>query len=225
MTPDSSLSWESTASMLESFIQWLLDRFRDIGYPGILLLMAVESSIIPLPSELVMPPAGYLAAKGEMSLPLVILCGILGSVLGALANYGLAMWLGRAFVHRLGRYVLVSERSLERSERFFADHGEISTFIARMLPVIRHLISLPAGLARMPLPRFVGFTALGAGVWVTVLTLIGWTIGRKENVLLGTLNAQVRREAAHAMTFIVPALVVLAVGYVMWRRHRRSAGG
>lgn len=209
--------------MLESFIQWLLDRFRDIGYPGIVVLMAVESSIIPLPSELVMPPAGYLAAKGEMSLPLVIVCGIFGSVLGALANYGVAAWLGRAFVHRMGRYVLVSERSLERSERFFAAHGEISTFVARMLPVIRHLISLPAGLARMPLPRFVSFTALGSGIWCTVLTLIGWTIGRKENVLLGALNVEVRREAEHVMTIIVPALVVLTIAYVVWSRRRRKS--
>ena len=209
--------------MLESFIQWLLDRFRDIGYPGIVVLMAVESSIIPLPSELVMPPAGYLAAKGELSLPLVIVCGMVGSVIGALANYGLAAWLGRAFVHRMGRYVLVSERSLERSERFFAAHGEISTFIARMLPVIRHLISLPAGLARMPIPRFVSFTALGSGIWCSVLTLIGWTIGRKENVLMGALNVEVRREAAHAMTIIVPALVVLTIAYVVWSRRRRKA--
>lgn len=209
--------------MLESFIQWLLDRFRDIGYPGIVVLMAVESSIIPLPSELVMPPARYPAAKGEMSLPLVIVCGMLGSVLGALANYGVAAWLGRAFVHRMGRYVLVSERSLERSERFFAAHGEISTFVARMLPVIRHLISLPAGLARMPLPRFVSFTALGSGIWCTVLTLIGWTIGRKENVLMGALNVEVRREAEHAMTIIVPVLVVLTIAYVVWSRRRRKA--
>jgi membrane protein DedA with SNARE-associated domain len=207
--------------MLESFIQWLLDRFRDIGYPGIVVLMAVESSILPLPSELVMPPAGYLAAKGELSLPLVILCGMTGSALGALANYGLAAWLGRAFVHRLGRYLFVSERSLERSERFFARHGEISTFVARMLPVIRHLISLPAGLARMPIPRFVSFTALGAGIWCTVLTLIGWTIGRKESVVMGALNVEVRRQAAHAMTIIVPVLIALTIAYVVWTRRRR----
>lgn len=211
--------------MLETFIQWLLERFRDIGYPGIVVLMAVESSILPLPSELVMPPAGYLAAKGELSLPLVIVCGVFGSVLGALANYGLAAWLGRAFIHRLGRYVLVSERSLERSERFFARHGEISTFAARMLPVIRHLISLPAGLARMPIPRFAGFTALGAGIWCTVLTLIGWTIGRKENVLMGALNAEVRRDATRAMTIIVPALIVITVVYAWTRRGPRPEQG
>ena len=206
--------------MLESFIQWLLDRFRDLGYPGIIVLMAVESSILPLPSELVMPPAGYLAAKGELNLAVVILCGVLGSVLGALANYGLAAWVGRAVVHRIGRYVLVPERSLNRAEEFFARHGEISTFIARMLPVVRHLISIPAGLARMPLWRFVLFTALGAGVWCTVLTGIGWFIGRNESVVLGALNQEVQRSVAHVMVYLVPALVLVGLGYVWWHRRR-----
>ncbi len=156
--------------MLESFIRWLLDRFRDLGYPGIVVLMAIESSVLPLPSELVMPPAGYLAAKGEMDFWVAIACGVLGSVLGALASYGLATWLGRPLLLRLGRYVRVSETGLARSERYFAAHGEISTFLARLLPVARHLISLPAGLARMNLARFVTFTALGALAWCTVLT-------------------------------------------------------
>src|SRR2546429_8934340 len=160
--------------MLESFIHWLLERFRDLGYPGIVVLMAIESSFLPLPSELVMPPAGYLVAKGEMSFPLAIACGVAGSIMGALANYGLAHWLGRAVVRRIGKYFWVSERSLERSERYFADHGEISTFMGRMLPVIRHLISIPAGLARMNLAKFVTFTGLGAPVWCPGLTWIGW---------------------------------------------------
>src|SRR2546428_9921143 len=133
--------------MLESFIHWLLERFRDLGYPGIVVLMAIESSFLPLPSELVMPPAGYLVAKGEMSFVLAVACGVLGSILGAMANYGLALWLGRAFVRRMGRYVLVSERGPDRSERVLTHPREISTFLARMLPVVRHLISLPAGLA------------------------------------------------------------------------------
>src|SRR5437879_9911907 len=163
--------------MLEHFVRWLLDRFRDVGYPGIVVLMAIESSILPLPSELVMPPAGYLVAKGEMSFVLAVACGVLGSILGAMANYGLALWLGRAFVRRMGRYVLVSERGLDRSERFFADHGEISTFLARLLPVGRHVISLPAGLARMPLRRFVVFTGVGAAARCTILAGIGWLIG------------------------------------------------
>ena len=100
--------------MLESFVTWLLDRFRDLGYPGIVVLMAVESSILPLPSELVMPPAGYLVAKGEMDFAVALACGVLGSILGSLANYGLARWLGRAFFLRLGKYVLITEKGLDR---------------------------------------------------------------------------------------------------------------
>jgi len=208
--------------MLEHLIQWLLDRFRDVGYPGIVVLMAIESSILPLPSELVMPPAGYLAAKGEMDFLVAVACGVLGSILGALANYGLAHWLGRAFVRRLGRYVLVSERSLERSERFFAAHGEISTFMARMLPVVRHLISLPAGVAGMSLPRFVVFTGLGAAVWCTILTWIGWFIGKREDLLRSALDEAARHYAGRAVLILVPILAVLAGAYVLWHRRRVS---
>src|SRR5947208_16377722 len=111
-------------SMLESFIAWLLDLFRGAGYPGIVVLMAVESSILPLPSELVMPPAGYLAAKGEMSFVLAVACGVLGSILGALANYGLAHWLGRAFFLRPGQYVPITERALDRSDSVSAAPGQ-----------------------------------------------------------------------------------------------------
>jgi len=208
--------------MLEHFIAWLLERFRDLGYPGIIVLMAIESSIIPLPSELVMPPAGYLAAKGEMDFLLAVGCGVLGSILGALANYGLAHWLGRGFVRRLGRYVLVSEKSLDRSERFFAAHGEISTFIARLVPVVRHLISLPAGLARMSLPRFVVFTGLGAAVWCTILTWIGWFIGKKEDLLLSALDQEARHYAARAVVILLPVLAALVVAYVRWYRRGAS---
>src|SRR5438445_13304272 len=208
--------------MLEHFVRWLLDRFRDVGYPGIVVLMAIESSILPLPSELVMPPAGYLVAKGEMSFVLAVACGVLGSILGAMANYGLALWLGRAFVRRMGRYVLVSERGLDRSERFFADHGEISTFLARMLPVVRHLISLPAGLARMSLPRFVVFTGLGAAVWCTILTWIGWFIGKKEDLLLSALDQEARHYAARAVVILLPVLAALVVAYVRWYRRGAS---
>jgi membrane protein DedA with SNARE-associated domain len=207
--------------MLEGFIRWLLDRFRDLGYPGIVVLMAIESSVLPLPSELVMPPAGYLAAKGEMSFWVAIACGVLGSVLGAVASYGVANWLGRPLLLRLGRYVRISETGLARSERYFAAHGEISTFLARLVPVARHLISLPAGLARMNLARFVTFTALGSLAWCTVLTWIGWVIGRKEDVILAVLDAEVRSEVGRVMLVLVPALALILAGYVWWQRRRR----
>ncbi len=208
--------------MLESFVQWLLDRFRDLGYPGIVVLMAIESSMLPLPSELVMPPAGYLAAKGEMSFAVVVGCGVLGSLLGSLANYGLARWLGRAFFLRLGKYVLLTERGLDRSERYFAAHGEISVFMGRMLPVVRHLISIPAGIARMSLLRFVLFTGLGALVWCTILTWIGWFIGTRENVILQVLDQEAQRYTGRALLIVLPILAVIAAAYVWWYRRRAS---
>jgi membrane protein DedA with SNARE-associated domain len=212
-------------SMLESFVSWLLNLFRGMGYPGIIALMAVESSILPLPSELVMPPAGYLAAKGEMSLAVAVLCGVLGSTLGALANYGLARWLGRAFFLRLGKYVLITEKGLDRSERYFAAHGEISTFLGRMLPVVRHLISIPAGIARMRLGRFVLFTGLGALVWCSILTGIGWFIGSREDVILEVLNREAQRYAGRAILLLLPILAAITAGYIWWQRRRARAGG
>src|SRR5256884_6993605 len=182
--------------------------------------MAIESSFLPLPSELVMPPAGYLAAKGELSVVLAIACGVVGSILGALANYGLAHWLGRAVVRRIGKYVWISEKSLERSERYFAEHGEISTFMGRMLPVIRHLISIPAGVARMDLAKFVTFTGLGALVWCTVLTWIGWFIGRKEDVIISVLNEQAQTYAGRAVLIILPTLALIGAVYIWWHRRR-----
>jgi membrane protein DedA with SNARE-associated domain len=208
--------------MLEAFVQWLLDRFRDLGYPGIVVLMAIESSMVPLPSELVMPPAGYLAAKGEMSFAVVVACGVLGSLLGSLANYGLARWLGRAFFLRLGKYVLLTERGLDRSERYFAAHGEISVFMGRMLPVVRHLISIPAGIARMSLVRFVLFTGLGALVWCTILTWIGWFIGSRENVILQVLDQEAQRYTGRALLIVLPILVVIGAAYIWWYRRRAS---
>ena len=210
--------------MLDSFVQWLLDLFRGMGYPGIVVLMAVESSILPLPSELVMPPAGYFAAKGEMNFVLAIACGVLGSMLGALANYGLALWLGRAFFLRLGKYVLITERALDRSERYFAAHGEISTFLGRMLPVVRHLISIPAGVARMRLGRFVLFTGLGALVWCSILSWIGWFIGRREDVILEVLNQEASRYAGRAVLIVLPVLAAIAAVYIWWYRRRAAQG-
>ena len=210
--------------MFDSFIQWLLDLFRGMGYPGIVVLMAVESSILPLPSELVMPPAGYLAAKGEMNFVLAVACGVLGSILGALANYGLAHWLGRAFFLRRGKYVLITERALDRSERYVAAHGEISTFLGRMLPVVRHLISIPAGIARMHLGRFVVFTGLGALVWCSILTWIGWFIGSREDVILEVLNQEARRYAGRAVLVVLPVLAGIAAIYIWWYRRRAAQG-
>jgi membrane protein DedA with SNARE-associated domain len=207
--------------MLEHLVNWLLQTLRDVGYPGIVALMAMESSILPVPAELVMPPAGYWVAKGEMNAWIVLACGTVGSVLGALANYWMAHVLGRAFVRRFGRYVLLSERSLDRAERFFADHGEISTLVGRLLPVLRHLISIPAGIARMSVSRFVTFTALGAFAWCAVLTGIGYFLGRHEDALPS--HEEVQRYVGRVMWIVVPLIVVGVTIYVIRHRRRRAA--
>jgi membrane protein DedA with SNARE-associated domain len=208
--------------MLERLVDWLLRTMLDLGYPGIVALMAMESSILPVPSELVMPPAGYWVAKGRMNMWVVLACGTIGSILGALANYWVAQLLGRAFVRRFGRYVLLSERSLERAERFFAAHGEISTLVGRLLPVVRHLISIPAGIARMPLPRFILFTGLGAFAWCAVLTWIGYFLGRHEDVLR---NEEVQRYVSRALMIVIPVIVVGIGVYIVYHRRRRVVGG
>ena len=203
--------------MLERFIQWLLQSLLDLGYPGIVALMAMESSVLPVPSELVMPPAGYWVAKGELNVVLVLLSGVVGSILGSLANYAVAHFLGRPFLRRFGKYLLISERALQRSDQYFAAHGEISTLVARILPVIRHLISIPAGLARMSLPRFILFTGLGALFWCSVLTGIGYFLGLHEAVLR---NEEVQHAVSRVLAIILP-LLVLGVGiYVIWHRRR-----
>ena len=207
--------------MLKGFIDWLLQTLLAVGYPGIVALMAMESSILPVPSELVMPPAGYWAAKGEMSFGLALLSGILGSIIGALANYYGARLIGRPLLQRYGKYVLLSERNLKRSERFFAQHGEISTLIGRLFPVIRHLISIPAGLHGMPLPKFILYTAVGAGLWCAILTWIGYFLGQHEGVLRGE---EIHRYVTGAIMVLIPLSIITVIVYVV-RRRRSGAGG
>ena len=202
--------------MLERFIDWLLKTLLDLGYPGIIALMAMESSILPVPSELVMPPAGYWAAKGQLSFPIALVCGVVGSIIGALANYYGAQLIGRRLIQRYGKYVLLSEKNLLRSEKFFAEHGEISTLIGRLFPVIRHLISIPAGLHRMPLPKFILYTAVGAAVWCAILTWIGYFLGQHEGVLR---TEEIHRYVTWALVVLIPLTLIAIWIYVVRRRH------
>ncbi len=206
--------------MLHSVVQWLVETVSALGYPGIAILMAIESSFIPLPSEVVMPPAGYLAAQGRMDPVLAVLAGTIGSVVGALFNYWFAIVVGEPFLRRYGKYFLVSNEHLDRAESFFARHGEISTFIGRLVPVVRQLISIPAGMARVGLGRFVAFTALGAGIWCAVLVYIGWLLGRHEATLV---EGMVAAYSTRAFLYMVPVLILVVIGYVVWHRRRRSS--
>ncbi len=168
---------------LTEIVNWIVSTVGSLGYPGIFLLMLIESSFIPFPSEVIMIPAGYLASKGDMNIAIAIACGILGSLMGALINYYLAIWLGRPLLIRYGKYVMFKEHHLVQMENFFARHGHISTFTGRLIPMIRQYISIPAGLAKMNLPIFCFYTSLGAGIWVTILTLLGFYIGENEALI------------------------------------------
>ncbi len=173
--------------MIEEIVNFLLKTIGNLGYSGIIILMALESSFFPFPSEVVIPPAAYLASKNQFSLVGVILAGIFGSLLGAWFNYFMAMQLGRPLLQRFassyGRYFFLSTNTLLRVEHFFDRHGHISTFIGRLLPGIRQYISLPAGLGRMNFLLFTIYTFLGAGIWVCVLAFAGYLVGYNETLL------------------------------------------
>ncbi len=206
--------------MLERLIMWVTDTIFALGYPGITILMAIESSAIPFPSEVVMPPAGYNVAQGRMSFPLVLLAGLAGSLIGALINYSIAHWLD-GWLRRHGRWLLIKPQALDRAEAFFRRHGEIGTFIGRLVPVVRQLISIPAGMAGMRLDRFVLYTGLGAGIWCFILTYIGYVVGRHSGVLL---QAEVQRRVGQVLLVLLPVLAVLGVIYALWYRRRVRTG-
>jgi len=173
---------------MEEILSWIVRTVGQLGYIGIIALMFLESSFFPFPSEVVMPPAGYLAAKGQMSVSLSILSGIIGSVLGAIFNYIIAIKWGRGVVIKYGKYFLLKETSLIKAEKFFEEHGHISTFVGRLLPGIRQYISLPAGLLKMPLFKFIFFTGIGSGIWVTILTYLGFLFGDNQALIEKHLN-------------------------------------
>lgn len=172
-----------TAALFDAsaLFQWVVD---NASYLLIFVLMTVESSFIPFPSEVVVPPAAYLACtKGDMNVVLVVLVATAGALCGALVNYFLSLWIGRPLVYsfadsRLGHAMLINRQKVDHAEKYFDRHGAISTFIGRLIPAVRQLISIPAGLARMNLGVFCIFTALGAGIWNAILGILGWWLGR-----------------------------------------------
>ena len=199
--------------MIREIAQTIVDVIFDWGYTGIFLLMTIESSFIPFPSEIVLIPAGYLASKGDMNFGLIMASGLGGSMLGAFVNYYLALFLGRKILTRYGKYFFIKESALEKMDNYFSKHGAISTFIGRLIPGIRQLISIPAGLSHMNLAVFSTYTALGAGIWALILVSLGYFIGENQE-LIDTYLKQI--------TIVVLVSLVLLGTWYTYNQKRKN---
>lgn len=199
------------------FIQWCLD---NLNYWTITLLMAIESSFIPFPSEVVVPPAAYkAAASGELNVWLVIFFATLGALIGAFINYYLAVWLGRPIVYkfansRIGHMCLLDEQKVKKAEEFFVRYGVAATLVGRLVPAVRQLISIPAGLSRMNIAKFALFTAIGAGLWNGVLAALGYFLEAvvPEEQLIATVT-----KYSHEIGYGIMAVVALALAYLIYK--------
>jgi membrane protein DedA with SNARE-associated domain len=174
--------------MFKGLIDWYLATLKTGGYPLIALLMAIESSVVPLPSEVIIPPAAHLASQGGMNVYLIILAGTIGSWVGATVMYWAARLGGRPLFMRYGRYVMIPPHKIEGAERWAAHYGSMGIFISRLLPVVRHLIGIPAGIVRMNYRSFSIYTLLGSGLWCAVLCAVGIKMGQDEHLMKGELH-------------------------------------
>ena len=193
------------------------------GYIFIFIFMTIESSFIPFPSEVVMIPAGFLAARDELSggsplvcVSLAVLVGILGSLAGAFVNYYLALWVGKPFLEKYGKYFFIKPEPLARACEVFNKYGAATTFICRLIPVIRQLISIPAGIAKMPLAPFTFFTALGAGIWTIILAAVGYILGvQSGNMSYLDLCVKGGQMASANLPYVIVGAVVLVAAYFL----------
>ena len=196
--------------MLHDIIDFIVSSVSSWGYAGIFVMMFLESSFFPFPSEVAMIPAGYLAHKGEMSLALAFISGTLGSLLGAIFNYYLCYFFGREIILKYGKFIGITHEKMDKFEAFFNKHGEISTFNSRLIPGIRQYISLPAGLAKMNIFRFCLFTTLGAGIWCAVLLGVGYFLGSnpdKQTLLTITIT-------------LLTVVAIISAIYILKQRKR-----
>lgn len=198
--------------MLAEFQLWLNHLYSTLGYGEIFLLMALESSLFPVPAELVMIPAGYLASAGQLDPALALAAGTGGSLLGASVNYLLGRTLGRAFLLRYGRYLLIDPPKYHQAERLFLRNAALATFVGRLLPVIRHLISLPAGVFGMNKPGFLLWTTAGAALLCAIYLALGYYLGPPAVAMMTAYS--------HEVAIVV---VLLAAGWLIWFLRRRRA--
>ncbi|RLC36007.1 DedA family protein [Candidatus Falkowbacteria bacterium] len=194
-----------------TFVNFLLAISAKLGYGGIIFLMAVESSFIPFPSEIIIPPAAYLASQGEFNIYLVIIAGIAGSLIGAVINYFLALTLGRKIVYslsntKISKMLLITEKKIRKAEEYFLQYGAASTFLGRLVPAVRQLISIPAGFSRMNFKKFIFYTALGSGLWVTILGILGYFFGAQKELM-----EKFYTESKYIIMFLALAIFVFII--------------
>ena len=201
--------------MLHHLIITWFNWVQDWGYWGVALLMAMESSIFPVPSEVVIPPAAFLAAQGKMSLAGVIIAGTVGSWVGSAITYAISRWLGRPFVLRFGKYFFISPEKLERAEVFMARYEAGGIFFARLLPVVRHLISIPAGIVRMPFAKFSVMTTVGSALWCSILAWYGKGVAERNPDLMKDPEALIHAIKGESLWFVLGILVIGALYFVM----------
>jgi membrane protein DedA with SNARE-associated domain len=200
--------------MIETAIHWLVEIIKAMGYPGVFIMSALESTFLPIPSEATLIPAGYLVHQGEWNGPLVFFLATLGSLAGSLANYALAYYCGRFMLVRYGKYMFMNEEKLAYMESYFVKHGKLSIFLGRLVFGVRHFISFPAGLAKMDLKLFSLYTTLGAGLWTFILLAIGYFIGDNKELLKSLLP----------LLKVAFLLAVGGVGFIYWRKHKKKPG-
>lgn len=204
---------EKIIGVLAGFV---ISTINGMGYGGIVLLMGIESACIPLPSEIIMPFSGYLVFTGAMNLWAVATAGAVGCVLGSLVAYAVGAWGGRPLVVKYGKYILISHHDLDLADRWFQRHGDITIFVGRLLPVVRTFIAFPAGVARMPLWRFVVYTFIGSFLWCLGLAWIGMKLGENWN----TLGVYFHRFDA-----LIGAVIVAGVVWYVWRHLKNLKRG
>ena len=205
-------------------MSWLLPLLNNLNYWTVLLLMFIEGSVIPAPSELIVPPAAYRAAAGELNIVLVVVVATIGAVLGSTANYFAAYYLGRPVVYRfansrMGHLCLINQEKIEKAEKYFYDHGVIATLTGRLLPGIRQIISIPAGLSKMKFWKFILYTTVGAGIWNTVLAALGWYL--HSFVPKEELYNKIEEYNSQIQLVVIIAIAGVAVIAVIWWQMRK----
>jgi membrane protein DedA with SNARE-associated domain len=202
--------------MLEAVAHWVVTVIGDIGYPGIIIMMAIESALIPLPSEIIMPFSGFLVSTGHLNFWVVSVCGAIGNVIGSLIAYAIGFYVGepvlRIFVRRYGKFILLTESELDHAQRLLQRYGDWVVLGSRMLPGIRTVISLPCGMARLPLGRFIVLSFVGSLVWSAFLTYVGFVLGENWDTL---------GPYFHSADAVILVAIVAAVGFYVWYKLRK----